>query len=239
MKANQSHFIVMGICLLMGTSINTPAQSPTAPISDELNKAFERARARREADRARQREEYEAEKARRDARREAEAERAAAADAAAAQRNHELELERLRMQPQPPLKEASTMAVPETPPAKPQRMPQGVYRGTVIFSAYKKKLVSSRVLRIGESQTNISLTSRDHFETNPSRKYDSEINIEGFLAGNVFHSKSQKQISTDYNEWISEEMRLEFAPDGRSIIGTSTFRDSGGVVVGKAIFVRE
>lgn len=113
------------------------------------------------------------------------------------------------------------------------KMPTGRFSGTVIFSyADGKKLVSSRTLTVGSSQSQVTLSSFDYFSTNPGKKYRSRLTVFGKFSGNTFTSSRQNASSTDYPQWLSESMRLKFSSDGKKISISASFREQGSRVSG-------
>lgn len=115
-------------------------------------------------------------------------------------------------------------------------LPIGTYEGTVTFNyPNQARVISKRTLEVTADSTALDLKSTDYYESNKKKKYASHVVLKGQAQGTSFYSQNQEAVSTDYGKWADENLRVEFAADGRSAILTATFRDKGSIVVGSGL----
>ena len=133
----------------------------------------------------------------------------------------------------------STAEIP-TSQKTPSSLPLGTYEGTVTFNyPNQARVISKRTIEVTADSTALNLRSTDYYESNKKKKYASQVVLKGQAQGTSFYSQNQEAISTDYGKWADENLRVEFAADGRSAILTATFRDKGSIVVGSGLLQRK
>ena len=119
---------------------------------------------------------------------------------------------------------------------KPGTAPARIYDGDVLFAfGDGSKLVSHRTIGVTGDKTRMSLDSTDFFEEDKFVKYVSKLIMKGAFTGNTFQSSDQQSIRSDYEEWVPENISIEFSADGESATMLSIYQNSTGRVVGKGV----
>jgi len=124
--------------------------------------------------------------------------------------------------------------------AKAEALPLGQYDGDVIFTfSDGTRLVSHRTIEVQNDQTGIRLDSTDYYEDEPIKKYVSKLIMRGMIRGNTYSSSEQQCLKTDYKDWLSENIKVEFSADGATASMTSVYQNNTGKVVGSGVLKRE
>ncbi len=107
------------------------------------------------------------------------------------------------------------------------------------FFRMERKLISHRTIEVTNDPTAIKMDCTDYFEKEALRKYVSKVVMIGVTKGNMFTSANQACIKTDFNQWLSEAIKVEFSADGATAELTSIYHNKSGDVVGTGVLKRE
>ena len=115
-----------------------------------------------------------------------------------------------------------------------------IYDGDVTFLFRDgAKLISHRTIQVTNDPTAVKLDCTDFFEKEPLKKYVSKLVMIGVTKGNTFTSTNQACVKSDFDQWLSENIKVEFSADGATAALTSVYHNKTGDVLGSGVLKLE
>jgi hypothetical protein len=118
-------------------------------------------------------------------------------------------------------------------------LPQGTYEGFVVFTIPgHARLISHRIIKVTKDQTAILLRCNEYFENDKSKVYNSKLMLIGQVKDSKFCSSNQKCLKTDYQQWLPENITVDFSTNGFANL-SSYYTNSSGYVSGTGLLKKK